>query len=466
MREKIAAFFDKVQALIDRIRPEGGWLASKKFLMAVSLIASVSCWVFITLYVNADSQTTITDIPIRVDTTAMNENFGLEMVAITAPEAISDGKVDVIVTGSAYQISRVTAEDITVSAQTGSVNKAGKYSLSLVLACGNKDVTVALKDSYKTVDVWFDSIMERVFTLEKPLVTGVSVPADSGLIIGEPNALIKTVFVSGPESVVDSIAAVQLQAELDKELNATATVDGTICYIDDEGNVMDSSRTDYIDILDYNDIGATQGSPAGAPLPSDCVISVPIRIEQELRIEPLFRNVPDGFDVSGLKYTVTPASIRLEGDIDVIKKYSEDGVFSVDGIDLSTVTPAENTFVIKLNLSSAVTAIDGLTEVEVKVDMKGCKSEVITVDGSRIQLSGTGGRKVSAASETVDVTVVGPAAVVDRLSPEDITILVDMTGDEWTEGVREKNALVTVGDGSRCWAVGAYTVKVKVEPTQ
>ena len=147
--EKIRKFFDKLQDFIDRLRPEGGWLSSKKFLMAFSLIASISCWVFLTLYVNADSQTTITDIPIRIDTTAMNESFGLEMVAITAPEAISDGKVDVVVTGSAYQISRVTSDDITVVAQTSSVNKAGEYSLSLTLSCGNKDVSVALKDSFK-----------------------------------------------------------------------------------------------------------------------------------------------------------------------------------------------------------------------------------------------------------------------------------------------------------------------------
>ena len=95
-----------------------------------------------------------------------------------------------------------------------------------MLSCGNPDVTVVLKDSYKTVNVWFDSIMQRVFTLEKPMVTGMSVPADSGLIIGEPTGIIKTVSVNGPESVIESIAAVQLQAELNQELDSTTTVEG------------------------------------------------------------------------------------------------------------------------------------------------------------------------------------------------------------------------------------------------
>ncbi len=461
--EKLQKILNKIQDFIDRARPSGGWLSSKKLMMALSLIISIACWVFITLHVNADSQTTITDVPIRIDTTAMYESFGLEMIAITGPEAISDGKVDVVVTGSAFQISRVTADDITVAAQTGSVNKAGKYPLSLVLSCGNRDVTVAMKDSYKTVDVWFDSIMEKTITLEKPLVTGMSVPADSGLIIGEPTGVLKTIDISGPESVVDRVASVQLRGVLERELTSTTAVEGTLCYLDENGELLGEELTSYISILDYNGLEAVDGVAAGAPSPSECVISVPIRTECELTIQPTFRNAPEGFDVSSLKYTVTPSTIRLEGDIDVMKKYSEDGVYSLDGIDLSTVVPGASTFVVKLNLSSAVSSLDGVSEVQVVVNMKGYEKRTVTVDGGQITLLNAEGRSVSVASEALDVVVVGPTWVVDELTGGDIAVTVDMSEDEWTAGVREKNAAVTVGDGSRCWTVGTYTVKVKVD---
>jgi len=463
MKDKIQSFFDKINQLFDRIRPQGGWLSNNKLLLALSLMISIFCWLYVTLYVNADSQKTITDIPIRIDTAAIYEDFGLEMIAITAPDAISDGKVDVNLTGSAYQISQVTADDITVVAQTSSVNKAGEYSLTLALSCSNRDVSVALADSYKAVDIWFDSIMEKNITLDKPQVSGVSVPADSGFIIGEPAGFIKTLSISGPESVIDRIASVQLRAALNQELSATATVEGAIRYLDENGEPLGEDYTKYITILDYNDIEAAEGVAAGAPASSDCIISVPIRMECELEIAPVFRNVPEGFDTNALKYTVSPSTIRLEGDIDVMKKYSEDGIFSLDGIDLGSITPSNSTLTLKLNLSTAVSSLDGVSEVVVEFDMNGFKQDTFTVSAERITLTNADSHNVSIASASVDVAVVGPRAVVDKLAEDDFTIIVDMSNDEWTPGVREKNATILVGNGSRCWAVGTYTVKIKVE---
>ncbi len=458
----MSKFIQKVRDFVNSIRPKEGWLYNKKLLVALSLLAFIVCWVFLTLYVNADSQKTITDVPVRIDTTALEE-FGLEMIAITGPESYADGKLDVSVVGSAYQISQVTGEEITVAAQTGTVNKAGRYTLTLALSCSNKNVTVSLKDSSKTIDVWFDSVKENTITLDKPQVTGVSVPADSGYIIGDPTALVKTITISGPESVVDRIASVQLRAELNQELSATATVEGTICYVDENGKLLDPELTKYITILDYNDLGAEEGVAAGAPSPAECTISVPIRMECELKIVPIFRNVPNKFDTaSRLKYKLSQDTIRLEGDIDVMKKYAEDGILQVDGIDLTTLTPQNRKFTIKLNLSSAVTALNGETEIVVTFDMTGYKKETFTVDGSRVVLTNTNGNKVSVASESIEVTAVGAAGVIERLKDSNFTIIVDMSDDEWTEGVREKSAVVLVGDGSKCWAEGTYTVKIKV----
>ncbi|MBE6759512.1 MAG: hypothetical protein E7554_05405 [Ruminococcaceae bacterium] len=452
----------KIRDFIKSIRPKGGWLYNKKLLMALSLLASIACWVFLTLYVNADSEKTVTDVPIKIDTTAL-EDFGLEMIAITGPEVFVDGKLDVNVVGSAYQISQVTAEEITVLAQNSSVNKAGEYTLSLVLSCSNKNVNVSLKDSHKTVSVWFDSIMEKNFMLDKPVVTGVSVPADSGYIIGDPSGFVKSVSVSGPESVIEKIASVQLRAELNEELSATTTVEGAICYLDENGELLDPEQTRYITILDYNDIGVTDGVAAGAPAPTDCTISVPIRMECELKIVPVFKNVPEGFDVSTLKYTLSQDTIRLEGDIDVMKKYSEDGVFSLDGIDLSTLTPSNRRFTIKLTFSSAVTSLNGESEILVTFDMSGYKQDTLTVGSDRIVLTNADGHNVTVASDSIEVAVVGRSSTIDRLDEDDITVIVNMTDDEWTSGVREKSAQVYVSNGNRAWAVGTYTVKIKVE---
>lgn len=452
----------KIKDFIKSIRPEGGWLYNKKLLIALSLLASIACWVFLTLYVNADSQKTITDVPIKIDTSAL-EDFGLEMIAITGPEIFADGKLDVNVTGSAYQISQVTEEDITVTAQNSSVNKAGKYTLSLALSCSNKNVTVSLKDSNKTVAVWFDSIMEKNIILDKPMVTGVSVPADSGYIIGDPSGFVKSISVSGPESVIDRVASVQLRAELNEELSATATVEGTICYLDENGELLDPEQTKFITILDYNDIEATDGVAAGAPAPTDCTISVPIRMECELKIVPVFKNVPEGFDVNTLKYTLSQDTIRLEGDIDVMKKFSEDGIFSLDGIDLNTLSPSNRKFTIKLTFSSAVTSLNGESEIVVTFDMSGYKEGYVNVGSDRIVLTNTDGHNVTVASESIDVYAVGRISTIDQLKEENITVVVNMSGDEWTPGVREKSAQVFISNSNRCWAIGTYTVKIKVE---
>lgn len=462
MSEKLRNFVAKLRGAVSSVKPKGGWLYSKKLLIVASLLISIGCWIFVTLYVNADSQKTVQDVPITIDTSVMQENFGLELIDILAPDELSNGKVDIVVKGSVYQIGKVSAENITVTTQTSSVNKAGEYTLALNLNCSNREVQVDIKEGSKTITAWFDSKKDKTLTLDVPQPIGATVTG-SGLSVGEPVGSIKSIAINGPATVIDMVASARLCADVNSELVETTTVPAALFYFDAEGNVLDTELTKYITITDYNNDG-TVDTPAGAPASGDITVMLPVTMECELPVKLAFKNVPEGFNTDTLKYTLSNKSIKLEGGVADMQQFSDRGSYELEAIDLHEIKPENTRFVIPLNFASSIKSVDGVTEVEVNFNLNNYATETYTVDKSRIKLINTEGGKASVVSEKVNVTIVGPLNTVGKLNENNISLVIDMSADEWTPGTKTVSASVVVAGNSYCWEAGTTnSVKVKVE---
>ncbi|MBQ4312693.1 MAG: hypothetical protein IJC18_00660, partial [Clostridia bacterium] len=76
------------------------WYYNNNLLAVAALLISVICWVVLTLNVTADTSKTFTDIPIKIDTQALEENLGLHMISVLDPSTYTDRKADVTVSGS------------------------------------------------------------------------------------------------------------------------------------------------------------------------------------------------------------------------------------------------------------------------------------------------------------------------------------------------------------------------------
>jgi len=437
------------------------WLYTNKSLAIISVILAIACWVMITLYVSDDSKTVITDVPIMIDTQDLEEFHELQLIAITSPDSMVDGKIDIEISGSIYEISRVTAEDISVTAQLNNVTAAGEHLLQLTISCGGHDVSARVKDGHTFMRVWFDRIQQKKITADRVIVNGVSTSSDD-LIIGDYYSSIKSLTVQGPESVMENVATAQITANVDRALSASEKVAGTISYLDADGNVISADDTKWITILDYNDIGSQEGAAmAGEPSAEMITVMIPIRKQIELPITVPIRNVPEGFDVSSLKYFVNPATITIEGDIDAIDKLAASGSYAVEGIDLSSLYIGGRSFTLPLNLSSGVEELNGRTEVSVTFDISGYATRRFTLENNgSFGLAKSDGVTGRVLTDSVEIVVIGPKKQVNALSEDDFVVMADMSTYDGTSGQRKMPAIIQIKNAPQCWVYGDYTLTV------
>jgi len=440
------------------------WLYTNRSLMIIAFIIAVACWVMLTLYVSDDSKTVITDVPIIIDTEDIEKFHELQLITITSPESMLDSKVDIEVSGSIYEISRVTAEDITVTAQLNNVTSAGEHLLQLSISCAGHDVSLKVKDGHMFIRVWFDRIQQKRISVSTPVVTGVSTSSDD-LIIGDYYSSIKSLTVQGPESVVEKIASVHVSASVDKALSASHKVQGVINYLDAEGNPIPAEDIQWLTVIDYNDIGTAEGATmAGEPSADMITVTIPIRKQVTLPITVPVKNVPEGFNTASLKYIVNPATITIEGDVDAIDKLVAAGSYAVEGIDLSALSVGDRTFTFPLNLSTGVEELSGRTEVTVTFSISnyGTRRFVIENNGS-FGLINADGVNADILTDSIEITVIGPKKQLNALTADDFVVLADMSTYDGTAGQRKMPAIVQIKGADQCWVHGSYTLTVSPE---
>ncbi|MBE6753406.1 MAG: hypothetical protein E7559_03480 [Ruminococcaceae bacterium] len=452
----------------EKLKARFNWLYGDKALAVFSVLISISLWVFITLNVTDASTKTIKEVPIRIDTTNIEETFGLKKIAIMDPPALSDAKVDVILSGSIYQLSRVDPEDVTVTAQVTGVNRAGEFTLSLVPMCSVNNVNVDIENGYTFVKVWFDYIREKDIAVDKVKAAGVTAAAED-LIIGDAVSSIKSLRISGPATVIDNIDTVQIRADVNKELSEPFETAGKICYLNAEGEDISSDHVSFITILDYNGIEEETGTAAGVPADDEINVIIPVSKKAQLPLGIAFKNVPDGFDTNTLSYSISPETITVEGDIEAIDKMVSEGKYMVDGIDLTELSPSETKFRLKLNLSTGIEEMNGVSEVDVTFNLEGYSTKTIGLaDISQFKLSGDwgaegSGHKAEILTESLRITVAGPTSVIGGMGQANCSVTVDMEAHDGTAGQRKMPAIITFKNDNKCWVIGTYTVMVNVE---
>ncbi len=436
------------------------WLYTNKSIAVISVLLAIACWVLMTIYVNDDSTSVVKDVPIRINTGDIEEFHDLQMISIVSPETLINGRVDVEVSGSIHEISRVTAEDINVTASVGSVNTSGEHSLSLSVACPGHNVTVRIKDGYSAVRVWFDRVLQKNLSVSKVVVNGVSTESND-IIIGDYYSSVKTLAVQGPQSIVEQLDGIVITADVNRELSASEVDPAQISYVDSEGNAIPEERIKWLTITDYNDIGGETGTPAGEP-PADFVtVTIPIRKTAVLPVNVPIKNLPEGFDISSLKYSVSPANLSLEGDIDAINKLISAGSYTVEGVDLSALSVSNRTFTFALNLAAGIEELNGVTEVTVTFNIGSYAAKTIPVaNNGTFWVMKSNGISGDIMSDSLEITVVGPRDEVSDLTERNVSVAVDMSTYDGASGQRKMPAVIKLNGTDSCWVYGSYTLTV------
>ena len=410
---------------------QGGFSRRKALQVVISILVAIAVWVYVDVEKAPDRTKTIRDIPVEFSgesTTLADKNLMLL--------SGYDTTVDLTIKGPKRELVKISKDNVRLVASTSSIDSVGVHTLRWdpIYPDGvqSSSLTVDWASKYKvTVTVG------ELYTKEVPVNCTVTGQVADGYFTGET--------VLDPTSLV-------LRGQRDDLLN--------VAYAKLTVNISGATRsviqTESVQLYDNDDNPVDNGNiRTNASL---IQAKVPVLTTKEVSLAVELSGVP-GVAGQSIKTTVTPNSVRLIGEADVLENINEIvlATLYIEDLDLWQ----QNSYV--------VTAPDGTwlansNEVAtVEITMEGIEETTVTVDTfsytnvpSGLYPEITGG---------LDVRLWGLADELAEIDAAALTAMADLSGI--TEPGSYRVPVTVTISGYRDVAVkGSYEVTVYITDTE
>ena len=410
---------------------KGGFSRRKALQVVISILVAIAVWVYVDVEKAPDRTKTIRDIPVEFSgesTTLADKNLMLL--------SGYDTTVDLTIKGPKRELVKISKDNVRLVASTSSIDSVGVHTLRWdpIYPDGvqSSSLTVDWASKYKVTDT-----VGELYTKEVPVNCTVTGQVADGYFTGET--------VLDPTSLV-------LRGQRDDLLN--------VAYAKLTVNISGATRsviqTESVQLYDNDDNPVDNGNiRTNASL---IQAKVPVLTTKEVSLAVELSGVP-GVAGQSIKTTVTPTSVRLIGEADVLENINEIvlATLYIEDLDLWQ----QNSYV--------VTAPDGTwlansNEVAtVEITMEGIEEMTVTVDTfsytnvpSGLYPEITGG---------LDVRLWGLADELAKMDAAALTAMADLSGI--TEPGSYRVPVTVTISGYRDVAVkGSYEVTVYITDTE
>ena len=410
---------------------KSGVSRNKVLQVIASILVAVAIWVYVDVEKAPERTKTIRDIPVEFSgesTTLADKNLMLL--------SGYDTTVDLTIKGTKRELVKINKDNVRLVASTSSIDSVGVHTLrwDVVYPDGvqSSALSVDWASKYKvTVTVG------ELYTKEVPVNCVVTGTVADGYFTGETVLDPTTLVLRGQRDDLLNVAYAKLTVDISDATRSVIQTESVQLY-DNDDNPVDNSNI------------RTNASLIQA--------KVPVLTTKEVSLAVELSGVP-GSAGQSIKTTITPSSVRLIGEADVLE--------NIDEIVLATL------YIEDLELwqqnSYVVTAPDGTrlansNEVAtVEISMEGIEEKTVTVD--TFSYTNVPSGLYAEVMDTLDVRLWGLSEELAELKADAITATVDLSSVTETGSCRVP-VTVTVS-GYRDVAVkGSYEVTVYVTDTQ
>lgn len=410
---------------------KSGFSRNKVLQVIASILVAVAIWVYVDVEKAPERTKTIRDIPVEFSgesTTLADKNLMLL--------SGYDTTVDLTIKGTKRELVKINKDNVRLVASTSSIDSVGVHTLrwDVVYPDGvqSSALSVDWASKYKvTVTVG------ELYTKEVPVNCVVTGTVADGYFTGETVLDPTTLVLRGQRDDLLNVAYAKLTVDISDATRSVIQTESVQLY-DNDDNPVDNSNI------------RTNASLIQA--------KVPVLTTKEVSLAVELSGVP-GSAGQSIKTTITPSSVRLIGEADVLENINE--------IVLATLY-IEDLDIWQQN-SYVVTAPDGTwlansNEVAtVEITMEGIEEKTVTVD--TFSYTNVPSGLYAEVLDTLDVRLWGLSEELAELKADAITATADLSSVTETGSCRVP-VTVTVS-GYRDVAVkGSYEVTVYVTDTQ
>ena len=406
-----------------------GLMGNNKFLAVLSVIIAFGLWCFVALTVNTEGYAVIRNVPIEFST----GNFESELSVITK----SAETVDIVVYGSRSVVGVLSKEDFSARVDYANITAAGNYSLSLNVAPANATTEYNISSySVNTVEVMLDRIISRKFEITPELV-GATVA--EGFVLQTPILARTEVTLTGAESEIDAVSTCAAKVNINAELTETKSHTVPLEFRNAEGAVLNLKNVSA-------DI-------------SEAEVTVSVLKEKEVGVKFSFTNVPAGFDVNTLSYTLSQDKIKIAGPAASVDDLTE---INIGYIDITELTLGGN-MEIAVTLPTGIMNLEEIESINVSFDFDGFIQKIFSTQNINV-VGASAKYDITVLTKRITrINVIGRQELLTKLTSDDIVAEVDISSlGEVTVGTQTVPVKITITSSNEIFATGDYTANISV----
>lgn len=398
------------------------------FLLA--FVIALGLWLYVVNYISTDYEQTLYNVPVGLDgKSILTTERGFMLLSE------DDYRVNITVSGSRQDVSKINAGNIQLVADLKGIYDAGEHKLTYnIIYPGNvpTGAVSAQKDPDRVTVV-----VAKKKTKEIPVTVTYlgDVPAD---YIKDTSAVeldYDYVEITGPEEVVDQIdhASISIDCE-----GRTESIYESFRY---------ELQDKYHQPVDAGYI-TTNVSEVRVYLPVAMVKKVPLTV-----------TVVDGGGATEAttKLVFDPADISISGSETALAALDE---LNLGTIDLSQITQ-DQVLSFDITLPEGITNVTNLPTATVSISFPKLATREITISEFE-PLNLAAGMKWEPLTKQLIITVRGLKSEVQRLNAADIVAQVDLSGVENTSAVEP--IILFPRSYESLGVLGSYSVSVQVSP--
>ncbi len=403
------------------------------FVAVFSIVVSIIVWFSIYVDQRPNSNTFITDIPVTVNyENSMAKDLGLEIIGDI------QYTTDVQVNGKKYKVTRLTADDFIAQVSLANVTEPGEYTLPVQVIRKESDPEYSVISWTTTeIKIKFDKVISKDFPIE---IIAPGLTAASGYLMETSYTDLEYLPVKGPEAVVNRIKRCVVNISAKDELKESFTATSNISILDENDE----------EVKDDQLIVENQGIVS---------VTIPIYKVKTLPLQLEFINVPKGFPIQKLRYTLSKSSIVVASPSETIDSLEAVMVGPVDFRDIDIASE----FTFPIELKAGIKNVEALEEVIVSFPSSGYTSKNLEVSNFILE-NVPAGYEVNVLTERLkNVKIVGNSLQLKNITSDDLVALIDVSQSSVTAGRYTMTAKVYCQGSVVAWAVGDYSVSINVK---
>lgn len=397
--------------------------------MALSLLASLLLWVYVTESEGESIERTFPGVQVRFD--------GEATMRDTREMLVSDDSttsVKVTLTGNSRVLTSLKSADLSAVIDLSRITRTGNYQLAPTISFPSRTDTSAIT----SVVIDPDSVSFYVDKLDKKTleVQGVFNGSTAEGYSADPLSFSpSTVIVYGPGKVLDTLEAAYVEVNR-TDVDHTLSFDSTFVLLDREGQEVEN------DTLSFNT--------------EQVNVTLPVRAVKEVYLT--VELVPGGGATEkNVRWTLEPSSVTLLGDAEVLSGVNS---ITVARIELAQVSDAmQETY--RVELPNETELIAGARETTLSLELQDLESAYFTIDESNISFINVTEGYTAVAEDSLDkVLIRGSSAVVAQLSDLNIRAVADLKNFGTATGRFTIPVQISINgaSASEVGAVGSYEI--------